>query len=156
MTDKNLASVVFTTEELQKLDDALQSIENVLKGKTYNLTPDERRQYGSIAEQNKLFVNKCKELMEQYPQFVPSFLDKDEFFRDYQSRQQIEARLIRLNTLTEQLSDTKVLLDNDNYYNSITFYRNLKFLSSQNIPGIKTLYDQLKQFFKGGRKKTSD
>ncbi|MDO5104801.1 hypothetical protein [Capnocytophaga sp.] len=156
MTDKNLASVVFTTEELQKLDDALQAIENVLKGKTYNLTPDERRQYGSIAEQNKLFVNKCKELMEQYPQFVPSFLDKDEFFRDYQSRHQIETRLIRLNTLTEQLSDTKVLLDNDNYYNSITFYRNLKFLSSQNIPGIKTLYEQLKQFFKGGRKKTSD
>ncbi|GET46770.1 MAG: hypothetical protein Q4A09_04490 [Capnocytophaga felis] len=154
MTDKNLASVIFTTEELQKLDEALQSIENVLKGKTFNLTPDERRQYGSIAEQNKLFVNKCKELMEQYPQFVPSFLDKAEFDRDYQARQQIETRLIRLKTFTEQLSDTKVLLDNDNYYNSITFYRNVKFLSVQNIPGIKTLYEQLKQFFKGGRKKT--
>ncbi|WP_172919795.1 hypothetical protein [Capnocytophaga canis] len=154
MTDKNLASVVFTAEELQKLDEALQNIENVLKGKTFNLTPDERRQYGSIAEQNKLFVNKCKEFMEQYPQFVPSFLDKEEFDRDYQARQQIETRLIRLKTITEQLSDTKVLLDNDNYFNSITFYRNVKFLSGQNVPGIKTLYDQLKQFFKGGRKKT--
>ncbi|CEN52516.1 conserved hypothetical protein [Capnocytophaga canimorsus] len=153
MTDKNLASVIFTTEELQKLDETLQSIENILKGKTFNLTPDERRQYGSIAEQNKLFVNKCKELMEQYPQFVPSFLDKEEFYRDYQARQQIETRLIRLKTFTEQLSDTKVLLDNDNYYNSITFYRNVKFLSGQNVPGIKTLYEQLKQFFKGGRKK---
>ncbi|MFK8266249.1 MULTISPECIES: hypothetical protein [Capnocytophaga] len=153
MTDKNLASVVFTTEELQKLDEALQNIENVLKGKTFNLTPDERKQYGSIAEQNKLFVNKCKELMEQYPQFVPSFLDKEEFDRDYQARQQIETRLIRLKTITEQLSDTKVLLDNDNYFNSITFYRNVKFLSGQNVPGIKTLYEQLKQFFKGGRKK---
>lgn len=153
MTDKNLASVVFTSEELQKLDEALQNIENVLKGKTFNLTPDERKQYGSIAEQNKLFVNKCKELMEQYPQFVPSFLDKEEFDRDYQARQQIETRLIRLKTITEQLSDTKVLLDNDNYFNSITFYRNVKFLSGQNVPGIKTLYEQLKQFFKGRRKK---
>ena len=154
MTDKNLASVVFTTEELQKLDTALQTIEGVLKGKTFNLTPDERKQYGSIAEQNKLFVNKCKELMEQYPQYVPSFLDKEEFDRDYQARQQIESRLIRLKAITEQLSDTKVLLDNDNYYNVITFYRNIKFLSLQNIPGIKTLYEQIKQFFKGGRKKT--
>ena len=91
--------------------------------------------------------------MEQYPQFVPSFLDKEEFDRDYQARQQIETRLIRLKTITEQLSDTKVLLDNDNYFNSITFYRNVKFLSGQNVPGIKTLYEQLKQFFKGGRKK---
>lgn len=153
MTDKNLASVVFTTEELQKLDTALQTIEGVLKGKTFNLTPDERKQYGSIAEQNKLFVNKCKELMEQYPQYVPSFLDKEEFDHDYQARQQIESRLIRLKAITEQLSDTKVLLDNDNYYNAITFYRNIKFLSLQNIPGIKTLYEQIKQFFKGGRKK---
>ena len=153
MTDKNLASVVFTAEELQKLDTALQTIEGVLKGKTFNLTPDERKQYGSIAEQNKLFVNKCKELMEQYPQYVPSFLDKEEFDRDYQARQQIESRLIRLKAITEQLSDTKVLLDNDNYYNAITFYRNIKFLSLQNIPGIKTLYEQIKQFFKGGRKK---
>ncbi|GIM54199.1 hypothetical protein [Capnocytophaga cynodegmi] len=67
MAFENLIQVSFTDEELGKIDAALQTIETVLKGKTVNLTPDERRQYGSIAEQNKLFVNKCKELMEQYP-----------------------------------------------------------------------------------------
>lgn len=155
MTDKNLASVTFTAEELQKLDDALQAIEQTLAGKTFHLTQEERRQFGAIAEQNKLFVNKSKELMEQYPQYVPSFLDKAEFDRDYVARQQIENRLIRVGRITEQLSDTKILLDNDNYYNALSFYRNVKFLSGENTPGIKTIYDALKQFFKGGRKKAN-
>jgi hypothetical protein len=85
--------------------------------------------------------------MEQYPQYVPGFLDKAEFDNDYISRQQIETRLQRLSSVTEQLSDTKVLLDHDNYHNAITFYRNMKFLSGENVPGTNVIYDDLKQFF---------
>ncbi|MFK8269702.1 hypothetical protein [Capnocytophaga stomatis] len=154
MAFENLIQVSFTDEELSKLDAALQSIETVLKGKTVNLTPDERRQYGSIAEQNKLFVNKCKELMEQYPQYVPSFLDKEEYDRDFQARTQIETRLQRLENLAEQLSDTKVLLDHDNYFNSLSFYRHIRFLSKENIPGIKSIWEALSQFFKSGKRTT--
>ncbi len=153
MAFENLIQVTFTDEELTKIDSALQSIETVLKGKTVKLSPDERRQYGSIAEQNKLFVNKCKEMMEQYPQHIPSFLDKEEYDRDFVARNQIETRLQRLQSITEQLSDTKVLLDHDNYFNSLTFYRHIKFLSKENIPGIKSIFEALKQFFKGGRSK---
>jgi len=73
MTLDNLISLSFTIEELSNLDQALQTIETVLSGKTINLTPEERQQYGSISEQNKLFVNKVEIYMEQYPQYVPNF-----------------------------------------------------------------------------------
>lgn len=143
----NLISLSFTAEELTKLDQALQTIDTVLSGKTINLTPEERQQYGSIAEQNKLFVNKAKIYMEQYPQYVPNFLDKVEFDKDYLGREQVEQRLQIMSSLTEQLSDTKVLLDHDNYHNAITFYRNMKFLSGENVPGTNVIYEDLKQFF---------
>lgn len=143
----NLISLSFTVEELNNLDQALQTIETVLSGKTINLTPEERQQYGSIAEQNKLFVNKVKIYMEQYPQYVPNFLDKAEFDKDYLGREQVEQRLQKISSLTEQLSDTKVLLDHDNYHNAITFYRNLKFLSGENVPGTNVIYEDMKQFF---------
>lgn len=156
MPVENLASVSFSQEELTKLDNAIQEIETVLKGKTLNLTPAERQQMGRIAEQNKLFVNKGKELMDSYPQYIPAFLDKAEFDRDYAARTQIESRLIRLQTLTEQLSDTKIVLDHDNYYATLSFYQNLKYLSTQSIAGIKTIFEQMKQFFKGGRRKNTD
>ncbi len=147
MAFENLISINFTTAELTTLDDALQQIKTVLRGKTVNLTPDQRRQYGSIAEQNKLFVNKAKELMEQNPNHVPNFLDKVEFDKDYNARQQIANRLIRLEGLTEQLADTKILLDHDNYFNALTFYRNIKFLSKESVAGTTTLYKEMAQFF---------
>ena len=147
MALENLISVAFTEAELTQLDQAISSIETVLQGKTINLTPEHRQQYGSIAEQNKLFVNKAKSYMEQYPQFVPPFLDKAEYDRDYAARQQLESRMQRLSSVTEQLSDTKILLDFDNYHNSITFYRNMKYLSGENVPGTNVIYDDMKQFF---------
>lgn len=54
MAFENLIQVTFTDKELTKIDSALQSIETVLKGKTVKLSPDERRQYGDIAGQNKI------------------------------------------------------------------------------------------------------
>lgn len=143
----NLISLSFSNSELETIDNAIQSIQTVLAGKTINLTPDQRQQYGRIAEQNKLFVNKVKSYMEQYPQYIPGFLDKAEFDRDYTAREQLEQRLQRLDSLTEQLSDTKVLLDHDNYHNAISFYRNLRFLSEENVPGTNVIYEDMKQFF---------
>jgi len=143
----NLISLSFSAGDLTSLDQALQTIETVLSGKTINLTPEQRQQYGRIAEQNKLFVNKAKIYMEQFPQHVPSFLDKAEFDRDYAAREQIEQRLQRLSSVAEQLSDTKVLLDHDNYHNSISFYRNVKFLSEENVPGTNVIYEDMRQFF---------
>ncbi|SFN04803.1 hypothetical protein SAMN05421594_0631 [Chryseobacterium oleae] len=143
----NLISLSFSSEELATIDEALQAIQTALLRKTINLTPEQRQQYGRIAEQNKLFVNKAKSYMEQYAQHVPGFLDKAEFDKDYTAREQIEQRLQRLDSLNEQLSDTKVLLDHDNYHNAISFYRNIRFLSEENVPGTNVIYEDLKQFF---------
>lgn len=130
-----------------KFDQGLDLIEGVLQGKTTNLTPDQKKQYGSIAEQNKLFVNKAKGIMEQVPQHVPVFLDKVEYDKDYIGRMQLESRMQRLDSIHEQMSDTKTLLDYDNYHASLTFYRNIKYLAGENVPGTSVLYAEMKQFF---------
>jgi len=96
MAFENLIQLSFTAEELKKIDDSLAEIEKVLKGKMHNLTPEERKQYGSIAE---------------------------------------------------QVEDTKKLLDFDNYQAALSFYRSVKILESENVPGVTTMLDDLKQFF---------
>ncbi len=152
-TTGNMISLDFTAEELTQFDEALKTLEQILAGKTANLSLDERKQFGRIAEQNKLFVNKAKDYMEEYPQYVPPFLDKAEFDKDFMARSIIEKRLIRLDGLTEQLSDTKILLDNDNYNNALTFYRNIRFLSREDVPGTTNIAKDLSQFFPRARKK---
>lgn len=46
--------------------------------------------------------------MEQYPEYVPNFLDKAEFDEDYLAREQIGRRLQKLKNLVEQ-SDTQAV-----------------------------------------------
>ncbi|TPN84512.1 hypothetical protein [Aquimarina algicola] len=148
MALENLISINFTEEELTALDGHLSEIRNILEGKTINLTPDKRQQYGRIANQNKLIVDKAKNYMEQHPTWIPNFLDKEEFDRDYVARKQIEDRVQLLENLAQQLLDTKTLLDHDNYTNSLTFYRMVRFLAGENEPGAKTVYEDMKVLFK--------
>ncbi|GAA4106210.1 hypothetical protein GCM10022393_00540 [Aquimarina addita] len=156
MALENLISINFTDKELATLDGHLAGIKTVLTGKTVNLTPDQRQQYGRIANQNKLIVDKAKNYMEQNPSWVPKFLDKEEFDNDYTARKQVEDRVQLLGSLSQQLLDTKTLLDHDNYTNSLTFYRMVRFLAGENEPGAKTVYEDMKVLFKKTTNNTSN
>lgn len=143
----NLISVVISDEEVTQVNTGVDSINAVLAGKTVSLTPEQRRQHGRIANQNKLLVDKAKMYMEQNTQWIPGFLDKEEFDRDYDARTKIELMLGRLENLTQQLIDTKTLLDHDNYNNSLSFYRYLRYLANENEPGAGVAYRDMKRLF---------
>lgn len=143
----NVISVEFSSEELKKISDALTAIEEVMKGKSVNLTPDERQQYGRIADRNKLLVDKCKTYMELKPQVMPPTLDKAEFDKDYLVRTQIDPLMKRINVLQTVFSDMKTLLDFDNFNAAVSYYRYVKYLSQQNAPGMSAVYSDLKTHY---------
>ncbi len=144
----NLISVTLTAEEVKVIEDAIAALNNVLKDKVVNLTPDERRQFGSIADQNKLLVDKCKDYMDQNPETIPNIIDKTEFDHDYATRKQLELPVRSLKRIIEKLVDTKTLLDHDNYHASIAYYRYIKYLAAQKEPGTDTIYSDLKLHYK--------
>ena len=160
MAIDNMISVDFSDQELNKIENALNEVLQVLSGKVINLTPEERKQYGSIGDKNKIFVDKCKAYMEQNIDTLPKTIDKHEFDKDYKARQQMEEPLRMVLRIAEMLSDTKILLDFDNYNGSISYYRYVKFLATQNTPGITSIYEDLRQHFeraaKGSKAKAQD
>ena len=147
MAIDNLISISLTDDEVASISTAIESINTVLKDKVLNLTPDERRQYGSIADRNKILVDKCKAYMEQSPHTIPNIIDKTEFDKDYIAREQMEQPLRQLRGVVEKLQDTKTLLDHDNYVAATSYYRYIKFLSTQNEPGITSIFTDLKQHY---------
>lgn len=148
----NLISLEFTSEQLQKVEQALTALTEVFAPKSVNLTPEQRRQYGSIADRNKVFVDKCKAYIDQDPTTLPPTISKAEFDKDYIAREQLLAPLRRLQRISEMINDTKILLDFDNYNACISYYNYVKFLSSQNSAGSTAIYTDLKAHFKGGKK----
>ena len=144
---KDLMQNQLTAANLTAINAALAQLESSLLGKTVNLTPDERQRYGSINEQNKLLVNKTNDYRLSSPQFNAPQVDWTEFVSDFTTRATLEGFLQRLASIMEQISDTKILHDNDNYQQSLSQYSYISYLSTQNVPGTTSIKDDLSQFF---------
>ncbi len=143
----DLDKVKFTSEEISQLSEALGTIERIIEGKMYNLSPIERQSINGVLTSRKLFVNKAKTLMELHPEYVPNFIDKERFDAFFKIRKVFEKQLNRLAVITEEFTDTKMILDEDNYDDALLFYRNIKYLKNTPAAGITSIYEELKQFF---------
>ena len=85
--------------------------------------------------------------MDRIPETLPPTIDKAEFDADYVARKQLEMPHRDLARISEKLSDTKILLDHDNYHNAIAYYRYIKYLAGQNEPGSTSIYQDLRKHY---------
>ena len=144
---KDLMQNQLSATDLSDMNKSLDQLQATINGKMVNLTPDERQKYGSINEQNKLLVNKVNDLHTSQPNFDSSKVNWVEFESDFGIRAQLEGIITRLRSIAEQLDDTKILHDNDNYQAALSQYSYISFLAGENEPGVTTIKDELAQFF---------
>lgn len=144
---KDLIQNQLSEADLGSINAAIKDIQTAIAGKMVNLTPDERQRYGSINEQNKLLVNKVNDLRLSQPQFNSAKVDWAEFEADFAIRNNLEKIITSLQSVIEQLDDTKILHDNDNYQQALSQYSYISFLANENEPGVTTIKDELAQFF---------
>ena len=156
MALENLIPITFSDHELHQLSHGIHTINSVLTGKTISLSAEQRKEYGRMANQNKLINDLAKKYMEEYPNWIPNFLDKEEFDRDYHTRTQIDAHVEKLKELAQQLIDTKMLLDYDNYSNALSFYRMVRYLAGENEPNAEKVHQEMKVLFGKNSKLTND
>ncbi len=147
MKNQDVIQVVYTTEEQTALETNLSALESFAAKNAPNLNAEDRQQYGSIQETNKLLVNKCKTLMNQNERLIPAFVNKDEFQRDYDAREILEKTIMRLDSIKRKLEDTKILLDYDNYQDSMAFYRSVRYFANEQEEFAIPVYDELKKYF---------
>jgi hypothetical protein len=152
----NLSTVTFTAAEVKKINDAIADIKSVIVGKTTNLTDEEKQLYGSINESNKLVVQKVLQYAASNPEVIPAHVDKAELLRDYESRNLLEDWKVQLELALSNLTNTKILLDYDVFQSCLSVYRNARYLANEDMPGMNTIYNDLKQFFPGGRPSNTD
>jgi uncharacterized FlgJ-related protein len=152
MPFQELAQNHFTAAEMTAIDNALAAIETVIAAKNVNnLSPEERNQYGSIKEKNKLFANKVRDYFQTQPALSSPDVNWVEFEADYQDRQFIDRRLSRIATIVEKMTDKKILHDYDNYQNGLVDYDYTKYKAGTGSgAGYDTKAQDLGQFFTGG------
>ena len=89
----------YTAAEKTATQDVLTNLVATLRSNFRNLTPDERRKYGSINEQNKHIVNKALDYRNIQPALSSADADWVAFQNDFDSRNFIEATVVRLQNI---------------------------------------------------------
>ncbi|MCG8409713.1 MAG: hypothetical protein MI739_00320 [Bacteroidales bacterium] len=155
-TLKNLIKVHITEEEKTLIDTAIDSLETNLSDKVVNLTGSERKRYGSISEQNKLFVNKVFYYSKDQSSLRSPDVDWDEFNKDYISRNLLEGYISRIKNLLDGLENTKTLHDHDCYQAALDDYSYTNYKIGTSTPGYEEKQNELKQFFTRSKSKDED
>ena len=146
----NFDSRHFATTEKTAVNNAVTAIETALATKLANLTAEERQQYGSVNEQNKLIINKVKDFRDSQPALSSPDVDWVEFTNDHDTRAFLQTTMQRLQSLIDGLANAKILHDWDNYQAALTDYDFAKYKLTSNAVGYQTKVAELAQFFSGG------
>lgn len=146
----NFDSRHFSEAEKASINSILSNLEGELEAKLANLSAEERQQYGSVNEQNKLIINKVKDFHDAQPNLSSPDVDWEEFQNDYDTRAYLQIVMQRLESLIEGLKNAKVLHDWDNYQASMDDYQFAKYKTGTNAIGYRVKADEIAQFFTGG------
>lgn len=148
MPNQDVISNHFTPAETTLIYSLVGQLEAVVQPKLRNLSEEENVKYGSISEQNKLFVNKDNDLHQTQSALQSPDVDWAEFDADFQSRYTYETVVMRLLALTSAMTETRRLHDYDNYQSALLDYDYSKY-KARTEPGLG--YDskvaELGQFF---------
>lgn len=152
MPISNLNNTHLTAEELKAANDSLTALEEALKTKVINLSAEERQRYGSVNEQNKLFVNKVFDYAQGEGALRSPDVNWDEFGKDYASRAQLEQLIARIERLHAGLVNAKTLHDFDNFQAALDDYAYTSYKAGASATGYETKRNALKQFFARSKK----
>ena len=140
-----------TPADVTQFDLLIAQTEALIQPYLRNLTPEENTRVGSIAEKEKLMVNKVKDYNDSQPGLSSTDVDWTEFTLDFNSRRFYELRAMRLMALAKAMLETKRLHDHDNYQNALIDYAYAQY-KDRTQPGLgyDTKVAEIGQFFTGG------
>jgi hypothetical protein len=147
MALQNMISISFTDPELQTIDDSLSAIEKVLAGKIVQLKAEESQRFGKLGNETENWVEMVHTDSNTMPALVPAFVDTNEWAIDEAARAAISPRLSRIEALAKNLGDTNRLIGFDLYNTCLAVYNNVRYLTTQNVPGSSAYYEKWKVQF---------
>ncbi|MCX2679885.1 hypothetical protein OOZ15_08055 [Galbibacter sp. EGI 63066] len=153
---KNVIQTSLTEKDKSQVDELITKLEDLLKGKLSALTEQERIKYGSINEQNKLFVNKVNGYVQTTPTLCAPEVDWEDFKKDYNARLFLESRTERLQSLAFQMESTKMMHDYDNFRDALIDYNYAQYKKGAGENGYTEKVAELRQFFPRGNRKNGD
>ncbi|QGY43759.1 hypothetical protein GM418_08840 [Maribellus comscasis] len=151
---ENRFSFFLTDEEKEQVKEAIQVLVSVLEPKLMTLTPEERKELPKMGDKTVAFVEKAVEYAEQYPSYIPAFIDVSETRSDFEAVKAIRLYYTQLQRLTDTLDDSMLLAGSEAYISSLSVYKVLKNAAGMGQPGAEEAVAELAARFPRGKRTT--
>lgn len=148
MTDDNRISAVLTPEDI----DAIKTALGIVRAKLpflVSLTPQDRREIAKMGDKSIGFDEKCALYMKTHPEFLPGFVDIEEVLKDRALRGQILEFSSLLDTTSQNVDDTLMLVNRDIWMADLAYYQSVREAAKRGRPGAQAIYDDLSSRFPG-------
>ncbi|MFT3739535.1 MAG: hypothetical protein QM786_12315 [Breznakibacter sp.] len=151
----NLHSQQVPAEVLEQAKVLIEQISTLLSPYLVALSNEDRKSIPKMGEKTLAFVTKAKEYAGQYPDLLPTFVNKAEFDTDVADATNLVGLKARIDQLASLVDDTVMVAGSEGYIAALAFYNNVKLASKQNVPGAKVINDELAQRFTVRTRKVS-
>jgi hypothetical protein len=138
---------------VKQVHDQIEAVKTALAPYMLALTPQERQNILKMGDKSLAFVGKTHDYAGDNPTLVPSFLDMDEFDKDFSDAHRLWRLLTATRQLEEMVEDTIMVAGSEAYHAALAVYHNIQAAAKQDIPGAKAIYEDLKTRFPGGKKR---
>jgi hypothetical protein len=133
----------------------IEEIQTLLAPYMLALTPEERRELPKMGAKTLSFVEKAYDFARQNPNLVPPYLEIDAFGVDFGDAHGLWTLLNTVQQLEQTLDDTEMIAGSEAYQAALVFYKSVKMAATQDIPGAKAVYEELKtRFPQTGRRRS--
>jgi hypothetical protein len=119
----------------------------LLKPYLLTLTAEERKVMLKKGNKSDSFVNKAFEYAKTNPEFLPFFVNIADFEVDITDSDNLIGIISQTQQLCNGLDDTEMVAGSEAYYAALAYYNSVQQATNQNVPGAKTIYEELKKRF---------
>ena len=134
----------------------IEAVKTALAPYTLALTPQERHAMLKMGDKSLAFVEKTHDYAQDNPTLVPSYLDMDDFDKDFSDAHGLWRLHTAIHQLDELVEDTIMAAGSEAYHAALAVYHNIQAAAKQDIPGAKAIYEDLKSRFPGGKKRSGE
>ncbi|MCZ4695515.1 hypothetical protein DWB61_11635 [Ancylomarina euxinus] len=152
---ENVISFQLSDDEKTQLNDHIAGINAILSPKLHTLIPEEKRDLPKMGDKTVAFVEKALEYGEQYPGFMPNFIDVPEARVNFETVRVLRNINTPLMRIANEIDDTMTLAGSQAYSSALSIYKVLKNAASMGQPGAKEATSELKNRFPRAKKKST-
>ncbi|MCY1721408.1 hypothetical protein OU798_13715 [Prolixibacteraceae bacterium Z1-6] len=142
-------------EEREQVNQALQTLVTVIESKLMTLTPEERKELPKMGDKTVAFVEKAVEYAQEYPQYMPAFIDVPEAKSDFEAVKDIRIIYNQLQRLCAEMDDSMTIAGSEAYTTALSVYKVLKNAASMGQPGAEKAVSELGERFPRGKRKVT-